>query len=53
MSYFGGTNMASNCIFDFFFPNEGKSTPLHNDLTDDNGKEAIGYSIFNISILLS
>lgn len=42
MSYFGGAELGSNCIFDFFFPNDGKVTPLHFDIGEEGGKEVIG-----------
>ena len=32
MSYFGGAELSSNCIFDFFFPNNGSTLPLHYDI---------------------
>ena len=46
MSYFGGTNLTSNCIFDFFYPNEGKTLPFHADLGENKGKEVIGQIFF-------
>ena len=27
MEYFGGADLSCNCIFDFFFPNQGKAQP--------------------------
>ena len=42
MEYFGGAQLGNNCIFDFFFPNEGKKPPLHLDLGEKSGKEVIG-----------
>ena len=42
MSYFGGTNLTSNCNFDFFYPNEAKTLPFHADLGENKGKEVIG-----------
>lgn len=46
MSYFGGTDIAANCIFDFFFPNEGRKNPLHLDLGEERGREVIGQVFF-------
>mgnify|MGYP001807148718 CR=1 FL=1 len=46
MSYFGGAELGTNCIFDFFFPSDGKVVPLHFDLGENQGKEVIGQIFF-------
>lgn len=42
MQYFGGTDYTANCVFDFFYPNEGKSMPLHLDIGETGGRECLG-----------
>ena len=41
-SYFGGQDLISNCLYDFFFTNDGKVLPVHHDLGESEGKNVIG-----------
>ena len=41
-SYFGGADLISNCVYNFFFTNYGKSEPLHSDFSSSEGKSIIG-----------